>query len=78
MKRTQAILYYLKVYCRWVDKNIQANNKACTIFIEYEGKSVTLTELSDITGIKREALEMRYIRGDRGERLYRPVRKRAS
>lgn len=64
--------------CRWVDKNIQANNKSCTIYIDYKGKRVTLTELSGITGIKRETLEMRYIRGDRGERLYRPVRKRAS
>ncbi|GAB6170303.1 hypothetical protein JCM1393_27630 [Clostridium carnis] len=50
----------------------------CTIHIDYEGISVTLTELSKITGIKRETLEMRYIRGDRGERLYRAVRKRAS
>lgn len=64
--------------CRWVDKNIQANNKTCTIFVEYKGFYVTLTELSKITGIKRETLEMRYMRGDRRERLYRPVRKRIS
>lgn len=64
--------------CRWVDKDIQANNKVCTIYIDYGGTTVTLTELSNIIGIKRETLEMRYIRGDRGERLYRPVRKRAS
>lgn len=69
---------YKPINCRWVDKNIQANNKVCTIYIDYEGNSVTLTELSNITGIKRETLEMRYIRGDRGERLYRPVRTRAS
>ncbi|MDB1947668.1 hypothetical protein PMY35_07525 [Clostridium tertium] len=64
--------------CRWVDNNIQANNKVCTIFVEYRGINVTLTELSKLTDIKRETLEMRYIRGDRGERLYRPVRKSAS
>ena len=23
--------------CRWVDKNIQANNKSCTIYIDYKG-----------------------------------------
>jgi hypothetical protein len=62
--------------CRWVDNNIQANNKICTIFIEYNNIKITLTELSNITGIARETLEMRYTRGDRGERLYRPVRKR--
>ena len=56
---------YKPINCRWVDRDIQANNKVCTIYIDYEGNSVTLTELSNITGIKRETLEMRYIRGDR-------------
>ncbi|WP_051986904.1 hypothetical protein [Clostridium celatum] len=64
--------------CRWVDNNVQANNKSCTIFVDYEGINITLTELSKLTGIRRETLEMRYIRGDRGERLIRAVRKRIS
>lgn len=64
--------------CRWVNKDIQANNKVCTIYIDYNGESITLSQLSKITGIRRETLEMRYIRGDRGERLIRAVRKRVS
>ncbi|GAA0767241.1 hypothetical protein GCM10008908_06070 [Clostridium subterminale] len=41
-------------------------------------KFLTLTELVEITDINIEVLKMRYIRGDRGERLIRPVRKRSA
>lgn len=64
--------------CRWITNKLQQNNKRKTIYIIYEGTPITLSELEDKTGIKRDTLEMRYIRGDRDERLYRPVRKRAS
>lgn len=50
----------------------------CTIYIDYNGENIILSQLSKITGIRRETLEMRYIRGDRGERLIRAVRKRVS
>ena len=64
--------------CRWVTNKQQANNKRNTIYIEYDDERITISELSEKTGIKREVIEMRYIRGDRGERLYRRVRKKAS
>lgn len=62
--------------CRWIANKEQQNNKRNNIHILYEGKILTLTELAEITNINREVLEMRYIRGDRDERLIRPVRKR--
>lgn len=62
--------------CKWSTLIEQANNKRNNIHILYEDKLLTLTELSDVTGINRDVLEMRYIRGDRDERLIRPVRKR--
>lgn len=62
--------------CRWITNKEQQNNKRNNIHILYEGKTLTLTELAEITNINREVLEMRYIRGDRDERLIRPVRKR--
>lgn len=62
--------------CRWITNKEQQNNKRNNIHILYEGKILTLTELAEITNINREVLEMRYIRGDRDERLIRPVRKR--
>ncbi len=62
--------------CRWITNKEQQNNKRNNIHILYEGKILTLTELAEITNINREVLEMRYIRGDRDERLIRLVRKR--
>lgn len=64
--------------CKWSTLIEQANNKRNNIHILYEDKLLTLTELSDVTGINRDVLEMRYIRGDRGERLIRQVRKRTA
>ncbi|MDU1413435.1 MAG: helix-turn-helix transcriptional regulator [Clostridium sp.] len=62
--------------CRWITNKQQQNNKRNNIHIIYEGTFLTLTELAEKIGISRDVLEMRYIRGDRGERLVRPVRKR--
>ena len=64
--------------CRWFTNREQQNNKRNTIHVIYKDKIVTLSELSSLTGIKRENLEMRYIRGDRGDRLIRKVRKRSA
>ncbi|WP_194190349.1 hypothetical protein [Clostridium chrysemydis] len=64
--------------CRWATIDEQANNKKNTIYVEINGLLYTLTDLSKLYGIRRETLEMRYIRGDRGERLIRPVRSRSA
>ncbi|WP_270851305.1 hypothetical protein [Clostridium tertium] len=64
--------------CRWATIEQQANNKKNTIYVEMNGLLYTLTDLSKLYGIRRETIEMRYIRGDRGEKLVRPVRKRTA
>ncbi|WP_194190396.1 hypothetical protein [Clostridium chrysemydis] len=64
--------------CRWISNTEQQNNKRNTIHVIYNDKIVTLSELSKLTGIKRDIIEMRYIRGDRGDRLIRNVRKRSA
>lgn len=64
--------------CRWATIQEQANNKKNTIYVEVDGSTYTLTELSNLYGIRRETIEMRYLRGDRGERLVRPVRYRTA
>lgn len=64
--------------CRWATDYQQANNKRNTIHILFRGKDMTLSELSELTGISRSTIEMRYGRGDRGDRLGRPLRKRIS
>ena len=61
--------------CRWVDTKTQSNNRSITIFVEFNGKEVSLSEASKLSGIPHTILDCRYRRGDRGERLFRPVKK---
>lgn len=43
------------------------------ITVPFDGRPVTLMELGRITGLKYETLSARYHKGDRGERLIRPL-----
>ena len=61
--------------CRWVDNKTQCRNIRRNVLVEYNGKMITLPEAAEITGIDLGALRSRYRNGDRGERLFRPVRK---
>lgn len=38
--------------CRWADIYTQARNRRDTIYVDYEGKKLSVQEVSDITGIK--------------------------
>lgn len=64
---------YFPENCRWADSKTQNRNKSNNIIIEYQGENITLAELSIKTGINLVTLYNRYTRGDRGERLFRPV-----
>lgn len=66
---------YCPENCRWSDPKQQARNRTTNILVDYKGKTLTLIELSEITGITYSCLNARYHRGDRGNRLIRPVRK---
>ena len=59
--------------CRWVDMKTQDNNRRNTVYVDIDGVVHTISELADITGIKRSTLSNRYYRGDRGKRLVRKV-----
>ena len=61
--------------CRWITMKEQCRNKSTNILIEYKEQNITLIELSEITNIPYMTLRDRYYRGDRGDRLIRPVRK---
>jgi hypothetical protein len=58
--------------CRWVDNKTQCRNRRSNILVPYNGKEITLIELSEITGLTYSCLNARYKRGDRGEYLIRP------
>lgn len=66
---------YCPENCKWSDSKQQARNRTSNILVDYEGKTLTLIELSEKTGITYSCLNARYHRGDRGNRLIRPVRK---
>lgn len=61
--------------CRWVTSKQQARNIKTNLFVNYKGKQITLAEAAELTGINYGSLWDRYLRGDRGERLFRPVKK---
>lgn len=61
--------------CRWVDNKTQARNTSKNVYIKHEGKRICLSELAEIYGLKADVVIARYHRGDRGERLVRPIKK---
>lgn len=65
---------YEPLNCRWVGIEIQARNKRNNVYVEYNGEIITLTEASKLSGISLGTLHLRYSKGDRGEKLFRPVK----
>ena len=61
--------------CRWTNNKQQCRNRRTNIKTQYNGKEMTLIEISEITNIPYVTLNDRYHRGDRGDRLIRPVKK---
>lgn len=56
--------------CRWVTAKQQNNNRTNNIYITYDGETHTLSEWSEITGIKYFTLIGRYKKGMKGEKLF--------
>ena len=59
---------------RWISRKMQTRNRRNTIIVEYNGEKMALAEAAEKSGIKRGILQARYHAGDRGEKLFRPVR----
>lgn len=59
--------------CRWISIKEQCRNRSTNIKVSYKGQEVTLIELSEIVGIEYSCLNARYRRGDRNEKLIRPI-----
>lgn len=67
---------YEKSNCIWATSKTQARNTRRNIFITHDGRTATLAEWSEKSGIKSGALLGRMARGDTGEKLFRPLEKR--
>ena len=55
--------------CRWVDRKTQSNNKSSNILLSYNGKTQTLQQWSEETGISTDALYYRYHAGKSAEEI---------
>ena len=60
---------------RWADAETQSRNKRNNVIVEYEGVEMSLAEAAEKSGINYNTLLRRYHAGDRGEKLFRPVKK---
>lgn len=60
---------------RWADAKTQRRNQnGKMIYVEYKNKTMPLVEAAEKSGISYSALKARFNCGDRGEKLFRPVR----
>ena len=51
---------YSKQNCCFADRKTQARNRTNTKLVEFNGKSLTLTEWAEILGVKKSTLAQRY------------------
>ena len=61
--------------CRWADIKTQCRNRRSNVIVEYQGQEMTLIEASERSGINYGTLRQRYRKGEREQKLFRPVLK---
>lgn len=66
---------YEPLNCRWVSTLVQARNKRNNHLITYNGKSKTLSEWADITGIEPSLLRYRIKNWEIDRALNEPIRR---
>lgn len=66
---------YFKDNCRWATQKQQARNKRSNTILNHDGKSLTIAEWSEITGIKQSTICVRLSKGWSVEKtLTKPVK----
>jgi len=66
-------LGYSPENCRWATIKEQSNNTRKCVWVTFNGVTDTLTGWSKRVGIKQPLLHMRYSKGWRGEKLFKPT-----
>ena len=65
---------YCKENCRWATAKEQSVNRRSNVWIEYNGETKTISQWAEFYGLKYDTLRNRYVRGDRGDFLFRKVK----
>lgn len=58
--------------CRWADPKEQSRNRNNTVWTEYQGRKITVDELSEISGVRRALIYRRVLSGKSGDDLIKP------
>ena len=62
--------------CKWIPKNQQGYNTNKVIQVEYEGKTYTVREIAEMTGLKKRTIRGRIERNCSPEEIFSPVLKK--
>lgn len=61
--------------CKWSTRSEQLRNTRRNVLVELNGVTKPLIDWANEYGLKVNTIQYRYYRGDRGEYLFRPIRK---
>ncbi|MGG0718681.1 hypothetical protein ABE096_13950 [Robertmurraya massiliosenegalensis] len=59
--------------CRWSTPKEQARNRSTNVKVNFQGKEMTLVEAAEMSGFSYGALNARYNKGIREEKLFLPI-----
>lgn len=63
--------------CRWITQKEQVNNKSSNLYLEYNGKTKTLSQWAEFTGLRSSTIRQRLIRGWSVERALTEIPRNA-
>ena len=69
---------YSRSNYRWVDMKTQQRNKRDNVHVDSPWGRVTLAEAAERSGLKYITMHKRYVKGDRGKELFRPVKQKST
>lgn len=64
---------YCPSNCKWLEKGLQNRSTRVSIYLEHNGVNKLLIEWCEEFDMDYNVIKARYNRGDRGEKLFRPI-----